>query len=96
MALQGVWILNFFVFMVGFQIAFSKGVPVAEGRREQPRVVASHGKYRQLEPAAYTYVVGHEIATGILSVILLPSIAYLEASRRKAGRDRERVDRGAM
>jgi hypothetical protein len=96
LALQGVWILNFFLFMVGFQIAFSKGVPIAEGRREQPRVVASYGKYRQLEPPAYFYVVGHEVATGILSVILLPSIVYLEASRRKAGRDIEKVDRGAI
>jgi hypothetical protein len=96
LALQGVWILNFFLFMVGFQIAFSKGVPVAEGRREQLRVIASHGKYRQLEPRLYSYIVGHEIATGILSVILLPSVAYLEVSRRKAGRESERMDRVAM
>lgn len=96
LALQGVWLLNFFLFMIGFQIAFSKGVPVAEGRREQPRVVASHGKYRQLEPRVYSYVVGHEIATGILSVILLPSVAYLEVSRRRTGRDTEKVDRGTI
>jgi hypothetical protein len=96
LVLQGIWMLNFFLYMVGFLIAFSKGIPVAEGRREQPRVVASHGRYRQLELTAYTYVVSHEIATGILSVILLPSIVYLEASRRKAGRESERVDRGAI
>src|SRR3954453_7476046 len=93
LALFGVWLLNLFLFLVGFTLVFSSGAPVPEGRRDQPRVFASKGDYRQFRAPAYAYLVGHERVTLILTVIVLP-FACLEIARLMAGRDG--VQRGAV
>jgi hypothetical protein len=92
--LLGVWLLNFFLFIVGFYFAFSTGVSVFGSRRGQPRVIVNKGDYRQLGTPAYVSVVSHETATGILTVVLLPYIVYLRLARLTMGRGD--VDRGAI
>lgn len=94
LALVGAWLLNFFLFIAGFSLAFSTGVPISDGRHDQPRVIVNKGDYRQLGTPAYVYIVSHQIATVVLTVIVLPSVAYLELARLTARH--EGMNRGAI
>jgi len=93
-AILGAWLLNFVVMMAGFSYVFSTGIPVSVGRRHQPRVLVSKGVYRQVGPTAYAYVVSHEVATVILTLIFLPCGIYWEYKLLTTRR--EGMNRGAI
>lgn len=96
LAFTGVWTFNFLLFFSGFSLAFSTGARVTPDQRDQPRVIVNKGVYRQLETPAYVYIRSHEIVTLLLTVIALPSAAYLEYVRFTTERKGEGVGRGMI
>src|SRR6187455_2033688 len=75
------WLLNFFLFLVGFNLAWFGGELVPKERRDLPFVIANRGEYRQLSEPAFVYVRLHKVATGTLSAMLVPALAYIGYSK---------------